>query len=34
MTYYEDEVWAEGNDEAEPANAKSVVTYGFVRRGF
>ncbi len=34
VTYYEDVVRAEGNDEGEPANAKSVVTYGFVRRGF
>ena len=34
VTYYEDVVWSEGNDEAEPADAKSVVTYGFVRRAF
>ncbi|HWT29504.1 MAG TPA: porin, partial [Propylenella sp.] len=34
VTYYEDVVWSEGTDEAEPADAKSVVTYGFVRRAF
>ncbi|HEX2257789.1 MAG TPA: porin [Afifellaceae bacterium] len=34
VTYYEDEVRGEEDDEGEPANAKSVVTYGFVRRAF
>ena len=28
VTYYEDVLWSEGNDEAEPADTKSVVTYG------
>lgn len=34
VTYYRDVVWAEGDLQPAPADAKSIVGYGYVRRTF